>query len=411
LFRKQAAESQQKRWFGPVQLATPPSSWTVGGFAAGVLLLLGLTTVVVEIPDRVRAVGVLLPVDGLLKVRASRPGRIEQVAVRSGVLVVEGQPLMRISGNETAPGRQPEPDTRIASLLRELGSIDAVLEREAAAVDARIRLNRERLALTRERIEVAEFELQARQRQAALVNGRAQRVAQLAGSAVLAEHLAEELAATALRVVAERQVAHQRVLDLQDELLTIEQQIEQDRKLPAILREQAGVGREEIKRQIAASELRSAIQVNAPASGTVSGLVVRAGDVVTTGDLLLTLHDPESVLEARIYLGADSAGMITAGQRVELQLQAYPHQYYGTRAAIVYSVSAVALPAEEIDPGVPISGPVFEVRASLRDHSVKARGRAWTLQPGTSFTADLVRHRWPLYRWLWRSMSGDASNS
>jgi hypothetical protein len=92
-------------------------------------------------------------------------------------------------------------------------------------------------------------------------------------------------------------------------------------------------------------------------------------------------------------------------------LQAYPHQYYGTRAAIVYSVSAVALPAEEIDPGVPISGPVFEVRASLRDHSVKARGRAWTLQPGTSFTADLVRHRWPLYRWLWRSMSGDASNS
>jgi membrane fusion protein len=123
----------------------------------------------------------------------------------------------------------------------------------------------------------------------------------------------------------------------------------------------------------------------------------------------MTLHNPASRLEARLYLSPDNAGMISAGQRVELQLKAYPHQLYGTRSAIVRSVSATTIAADEIDAGLPFNEPVFEVRAELQDSAVMAGGRGWSLPPGTSFTADLVRRRWPLFRWLWRSVSGDMS--
>jgi membrane fusion protein len=367
--------------------------------------------VVIEIPDRVRTVGVLVPVDGLLKIRASRAGRVERLVVRDGDKVARGQALLRISGRQQAPGREPELVARVASLRRELGLIDEALEREVDAIAARARVNRQRALLIRERIATAKLELGTRERQAGLSEGRAQRIQSLAESRVVAEHLADEAASTALQAAAIRQSTQRLVLDLQDELLIIEQQLEHDRVLPAILRRQADIRREVIDRQIASGELLSAVEISAPDAGVISGLAVLVGEEVAPGDVLLTLHDPDARLEARLYVGTDNAGMIAAGQRVELQLKAYPHQLYGTRSAIVRTVSAAAIPAAEIDSGLSISGPVFEVRASLQENGINVRGRVWSLPPGTSFRADLVRRRWPLYRWLWWSVSGDKTYS
>jgi hypothetical protein len=71
----------------------------------------------------------------------------------------------------------------------------------------------------------------------------------------------------------------------------------------------------------------------------------------------------------------------------------------------VASVSAVALLPDEIGDVIPMLGPVFEIRATLHKTSINARGEVWQLPPGTVFSADLVRRRWPLYRWLLRSES------
>jgi len=411
LFRKQAAASLRRRWFGPVQLLTPPSAPVALGIAAVAVALLSVAIVTIEIPDRVRAVGVLIPVDGLLKVRASRAGRVERLAVRNGDTVGPHQVLMRISGGQRAPGREPELAVRIASLRRELKLLDEELRREIEAIGERALFNRKRVEFTKERVAVAKVELRTREQQAVLSEGQAHRIERLAESQAVADHVADESAAMALQAAATREVARQRVLDLRDEQLTIEQQLAHDRAVPAILRRQAGIKREAIERQIAASELMSAVEITAPGTGIVSGLAVRIGEEVAAGSVLLTLHDPGSPLEARLYLSPDNAGMISVGQRVELQLKAYPHQLYGTRSAIVRAVSATTVSAEEINAGLPFTGPAFEVRAELRDSAFKAGGRAWPLPPGTSLTADLVRRRWPLYRWLWRSVSGDVSYS
>lgn len=411
MFRRQAAASLRRRWFGPVQLLTPPSAPAAIGVAAAAVALLSLAVITIEIPDRVRAVGVLSPVDGLLKVRASRAGRIEQLTVRNGDTVGRHQVLMRISGSQHAPGRAPELAARIASLRRELGLLGEELQREIDAVDERAMFNRKRLDFTKQRIEVAQTELRTREQHAVLSDGRAQRFHRLADSQAVAEHVADEFAATALQAAATRELAHQRVLDLQDEQLAIEQQLAHDRTLPVILHHRAAIRREAIERQIAAGELLSAVEVTAPDMGVVSGVAVRVGEEVAAGSVLMTLHDPASRLEARLYLSSDNAGMISPGQRVELQLKAYPHQLYGTRSAIVRSVSATTIAADEIDAGLVFSGPVFEVRAELQESAVMVGGRTWSLPPGTSFTADLVRRRWPLFRWLWRSASGDMSYS
>ena len=134
-------------------------------------------------------------------------------------------------------------------------------------------------------------------------------------------------------------------------------------------------------------------------------------DDVAAGDVLMTVYAPESRLEARLFLSPDNAGMVAVGQRVELQLRAYPHQYFGTRSAVVTAISTIVLPPGEIDADLPVKGPVFVVRARLRHARIEARSRSWTLPPGTSFQADLVRARWPLYRWVLRSVAGDPARS
>jgi membrane fusion protein len=125
----------------------------------------------------------------------------------------------------------------------------------------------------------------------------------------------------------------------------------------------------------------------------------------------MTVYAPESRLEARLFLSPDNAGMISVGQQVELQLKAYPHQVFGTQSAVVTSISNVVLAPDEVDVDLLLAGPVFVVRARLRQGAIRVGKRSWTLPPGTSFQADLVRARWPLYRWLFRSVSGDSSRS
>ena len=131
LFREPAVAARRQRWFGPARLAMPPTAAFAIGAASLVIVLLGAAVVSIEIPDRVRTYGVLLPPEGLLKVKAPRAGRVEYLPVANGDGVTPGQVLLRLSGALRAPGREPEPAARIASLHRELQSLEDAALRQA----------------------------------------------------------------------------------------------------------------------------------------------------------------------------------------------------------------------------------------------------------------------------------------
>ena len=208
--------------------------------------------------------------------------------------------------------------------------------------------------------------------------------------------------AEALKVKAACAEARQRLLGLQEALVVLQQQLEDDAGAAALLRTRGKIRQETILREIAAVEMRSATEITAPGEGVVAGLSVRQGSYVQSGEVIMTLHDPADRLEARLYVSARNAAMIATGQRVELQLQAYPKQLFGTQSAVITAISTAALQAQEFGAPTTVQGTVFEIRARLDSTQIRARGRAWQLPPGTTFTADLVRRRWPLFRWLFR---------
>jgi membrane fusion protein len=63
------------------------------------IVLLATAAYIVEVPQRTRAIGVLMPAGGLLKVIATDTGRITELAVKEGTTVTEGQLLLRISSD------------------------------------------------------------------------------------------------------------------------------------------------------------------------------------------------------------------------------------------------------------------------------------------------------------------------
>ena len=74
LFRSKATQSASYRLFGSVTVIVPPSGFVALGIALLALLTLGFVAWYVEIPQRARAVGVLMPPVGLLDIVASAPG-------------------------------------------------------------------------------------------------------------------------------------------------------------------------------------------------------------------------------------------------------------------------------------------------------------------------------------------------
>lgn len=411
LFREQALVSVRQRWFGPVTLVTPPSMRLAVSVACLVIAMLGTAVASIQIPDRVRTIGVLMPADGLLKVKAPRSGRVEHLPVANGDGVRPGQVLLRLSGSQRAPEREPEPAARIESLRRELRLLEDAVERQAGLAETSERLTRRRLGLTGQRVAAAQAEVRTRIKQATITAARADRIGRLAAANAIAEDAAEDSVAAVLLTEAARLAAEQRVLALRDERLRIEQQLAQDRDGLARIMLDYGTRREALLRQIAVSELQSAVEITSPGSGVVSGLTARVGEDIAAGDVLMTVYAPDSRLEAQLFVSPDNAGMISVGQRVELQLKAYPHQLFGTLGAVVTSISDVVLAPDEVDANLLLTGPVFVVRARLGHGAIRAGERSWPLPPGTSFQADLVRARWPLYRWLLRSVSGDTTRS
>ena len=165
---------------------------------------------------------------------------------------------------------------------------------------------------------------------------------------------------------------------------------------------------ERLLREITRAEYRLAQSITAPADSIVARVLVRPGVSIGKGQVVAKLYYPGQGLEAWLYVSSSSARMLQTGQSVQIRLDAYPQEVFGTQTAVVSHVSGVALVPEEVFVPLTLGGPVFEIRANLRDTYLEAYGSEWPLSPGTAFKADILQRQFKLYEWLMRPFLVDA---
>ena len=408
LFRRAAVRAVAQRLFGSVVIVVPPSGRA--GLLVAALAVTGLTVVgfVVEVPQRSRAVGVLMPVGGMLDAVATRAGQIEEALVTVGQLVGKGQTLFTISDAAHQRGASAS-DVRLRSLRIELGLLrDAHAGEQDITAQQLIRLQEEADTASMQLL-IAKDRFAAHGRQLNILESRFSRWQELLSGGHVSRDAFELEHANVVRARADGAEFQQRTATYSQSIQTLIRSQTATRKQLKLNEIEHALGVERLTREIDLVQYGVTQTIAAAEQSVISRVLVRPGEAIRSGQVLASLRRPGDRLQAWLYLPTSTARQLRVGQAVEISLDAYPHSVYGTHTAVVSSVSGAALLPAEVRAPLLLAGPVFEIRAELNENSINADGQNWPLTPGTSFTAEIIQRRMKLYEWLFRSRQSEGS--
>ncbi len=129
---------------------------------------------------------------------------------------------------------------------------------------------------------------------------------------------------------------------------------------------------------------RTQMDLRSPVDGVVQQLAVHtAGGVVTAAQPLLAVVPDDGVVEVEARLANRDSGFVQAGQPAVVKVETFAFTRYGTLPGEVVSVSADAVPDEQL-------GSVYAVRIRLHRSQLDVDGRRVTLSPGMAVSAEVL---------------------
>ena len=381
-------------------LAGPASTSFAVALAGGCLAALLSLAFILEVPSRLNAPGVLLPVGGLISVQAGQSGVIGRVLVEQGSTVAAGSPLMTILLDRRLEDGAGSYEMRAESTARQRLLLSDRRRKERIAFEKRLESMRLTEAALRSALVSLADRVRNAHRQAELAAGAHGRLTALA-----------ETGDVALRDV---EPAEMRLLQSQatlSQLLaeSMEAQISIGRIARDMETEQAAFEALDLRLAMESErladrgvELDSLAQqsIVAPMKGTLADVLASPGDTVSAGTILATLQRPDSVMEARLYLSSEVAGRAERGQEAILKLPTFPSRQFGVLRGKLVEMTATPKNPREV-PLVPnLITPVYEAKVELEKQSMEAMGRRWPLRAGLSVEGTIIETRRTLISWM-----------
>lgn len=341
-------------------------------------------------------------------VSPSRDGRVVAVHVRDGDKVQRGQALAQLDTQRL--------DNDIASRQR---TIEAA-ESELASLERTETLVTERFQAARAK---AEAELAQAEREIAATRKRRdaeirQRTAALQAASKTFDRLEklhqQKAVASAERDDAQAKLQEATVL-LEKASLPVD-----DGRLPVLRQALELVGKDyevevskiaaqrQVKRQQLQAarlelanlqlELRQSV-LRAPLDGTVTSVKARVGEMVQTGQPLLSLAELDGY-RMDVAVASDDVGHLQEGLPVRIKMDAYDYQKYGTLTGKIIFISPDSrLPSD----GSP-ARPQYLVKVSLDSQQVSRGGHVGRIKLGMTGAAEIITDRESLLSLLFRSL-------
>lgn len=412
-FRPEVRENEERRNFGRIVLIRPVSFAFLTAVAVAIAAIVLAYFTLAEYAKKASLTGTLVPDSGALRVVAPQPGLVRERHVREGERVAGGEVLLRLVDARATRDDGPVGQTTLALAQRRLADVRRQQEETRAAsrserdsITARIAgMEAERAQLDDEIEAIAARESLARRSLSRLLDlehrgfvSPAQR--QQKEEESLDQRLRRHAAARA-GLALEREIAALRA--------TLAEAGSRSRaQLSALDAQAAALAQEQVERRAQADAV-----VTAPTAGTVSAVLVEAGQVVGSGAGLLTLLPEGSPLQAHLFAPSRAIGFIRAGQDVRLRYPAFPFQKFGSHRARVVAVSRSAVAPSELGFAPPDGSrePLYRVKVALESQTVAAYGRAEPLQAGMQVEADVLLDRRRLIEWVFEpllSLAGRA---
>jgi len=402
LFRSDALEARNHDWLGTVRIAVPVKRWVYSGltalFAVSVVMYLFLG----HYTRKAAVKGELAPTAGLITLSATTQSIVANVLVREGQRVQQGEPLVEFDNPLVTSSLGDARNVISDQIESQRTGLEKDLQTQRRIADSRVLALRERIRSLEKQSEELAGQLALQEEQTKSFEARLAKMSPLANRGYLSDY---ELEQQKSRVASSRA----QTKSLTREALDVRQQIDQAQQDLAqaplsLAREETSTNNRlaELQQSLAQNEGQRAWILRAPRAGLVSALLVKPGQAVASGRVVVSVLPENSLLEAEILVPSDSIGFVRNGQRVVLRYQAFPYQKFGQYFGYVREVSHNALNPSEAESiyGQHSDSSLYRVVVSLDKQSVDAYGAKLALMPGMSVDADVLLDRRRLIEWV-----------
>ena len=414
LFRENALANQQHRFLGKVLLAGPASTPFAVLIACACLTTIIALTFVIQVPSRLHAPGVLLPVGGLDTISAEQGGVIDEMRVKPGDTVEAGATLMMLVVDRALADGIGSYQTRSASAVQQRQLLLQRRDREGDAFEARLRSMRLEQAALKSTLDLLKARVQNAARQVELADADYRRLKALSSQGHAARREVEPAEMRSLQAIALLDQLRSQQIDAEASIERISQEMDAERQSFQALDLNLEMESERLAERAVELDGLSRRAVIAPMRGKLADVLVSAGKPVNVGDALVTMHPPGAKLEARLYLSSVAAGRAEAGQEAVLKLPAFPSRQFGVLRGTLTEMTSSPLEAHAIRLVPNLLAPAYEARVRLQQQHMQAKGRRWPLRPGLGVDATIIETRRTLFRWLMDPLirgGGDTSTN
>jgi membrane fusion protein len=418
LFREEVLQARAQ-WMGTITLSQPVSSWLLTGlaslFAVAVVSLLFIGTY-----TRHESVqGQLVPSAGLLPITARSAGTVMAAHIREGDVVTRDQALIELSGEVSSLSRGQTQVAVVNDLQAQLTQLEALLQNQKSLEGQQHEGLANQILMLNKQLAEIDQQLSVQQEVTGIVERRLEKLGPGVKDGTFSQVELEKYQAEALNGRAQLSVLSRQRLDTEQQLRTLQDQLQQLPFTTEALRNELRFRLSGINQSLAQSEAQRAVVLRAPRDGLVANLAIQNGQTVTAGQRLLSIVPQGSLLQAELWLPSRAVGFLETGNRVILRYPAFPYQKFGQQAGHVLEISRSATAAPELTGllGRPISEPLYRVLVQLDQQTVSAYGRAEPLRPGMTVDGDILLDRRRLIEWVLeplygvsRSLHGPASD-
>jgi len=413
LFRQEVLEARIHEYLGTVRLTPPQFGWilALGGLAS--IVLIALLLVFGRYTRHETVEGTLVPNNGLLPVIAASTGIVVRTMCGVGAQVTAGQPLVEISGEQDSASLGDLNAGVIAQLNVKVARLKSDLSDKARLADAQEQDLRTRVGILESQIEQMNAQVAVQKERATSAQSLYELFMRVGETGVVSKLQVLQQHDAALASQAEFKQLTRQALDLEQQLALSESQLS---ALPLTLR----IQRNDIERQLAdvnqslsVSEARRAVILRAPTDGTITNLLVHAGQPVAVRQLLLSILPKNSQLQAELWVPARVVGQIAPGDIVVMRYEAYPHEQFGQKGGRIQEISHSPLSSAELYGllGHEYKEPRYRVLVDLDSQVIRANGHDEPLLPGISLQGDILLNSRRLIDWVVQPLYGLAQRT
>jgi len=142
---------------------------------------------------------------------------------------------------------------------------------------------------------------------------------------------------------------------------------------------------ERSQRELMQLQMNIEYRLVAPSDGVVTGVLSHTGTTVEPSRPIITMVKNAARFRARLWANSSAAGDLQTNQRVNLMLDAFPHQKHGMLSGTITYINDSPLTLQELGAPWEGAGPTYSLTVAIDDSS-KLYSR---LKPGMNLTADI----------------------